>query len=142
MASRWFVVPIAGDGTRDSGYRPAYSDDSRITGYSGNIYDVPADAGLPFSGPHYAVHFHADVDEDLVDLANEHSDAYAEGVDATQGDIASWLNDHFGTTRSFAEWSASFTVGTTTSSDGPPDLPFDARPQPAEDADTTDADDA
>ena len=138
-------MPIVGDGTPGSMYRPKYNDDSRITAWSGTVYDVPSDAGLPFNGPHYVVRFYADVDQDLVDLAGEHNDAYAEGVDASQNQIANWLNDHFGMSRDFSEWGNNFAAGAdvpttagTGGGGGWPDIPLDARPQPS----PADADDS
>lgn len=109
MANRFFVVPIAT--TDDGGRYPKYSDEGGITGFSGNTMDFSADkwSDLPwYPNEMYVLRFYGDTS--TLDTIEGYDDAWSEN-DASESEIADYLNDKFGESRSYSEWLNHFGVG-------------------------------
>jgi hypothetical protein len=101
MADRWFLVPLVGDGTPDNLYRPKYGDD--VDSYSGQR--IPESWLLNIlKGDHYAVRFYASTT--TLDKIEDYKDAHTiqENPAISEADVASYLNQKTGKSRSFSSW--------------------------------------
>lgn len=110
MADRWFVVPIVGTGGATDPYRPKYSSTSGLTGYTGNThyFDESTYSDLPWSGQEmYVVRYYGSTS--ALDTVAGYDDAYGkQEYSLTDSEVADYLNDKFGVTRTFEEWLGSF----------------------------------
>ena len=111
MPTRWFVVPVVGDGTDDNPYRPKHADTPGIEGFSGTIIDFDAETfpSLPWTGTEqYVVQFRGS--DSAISDAESNSDAYTMQQYPAIGrtDVAGYLNEAFGQSLTFDEYEAVF----------------------------------
>lgn len=105
MSKRLFLVPVV---TREGLQSPKYEQSDGLNGWSGTTLNLDA-FDLPLSGTWYMVWFYGPVE--ALDTIESQPDAYTiDEQGLTKADLASYLNDHFGTDRTFTEWLDSFGV--------------------------------
>lgn len=103
MADRWYLVPIAGTGPLADPYRPKYTSESGISGWSGQQVTV---SGTDY----YAVRFVGTTS--ALDTIETYSDATSlQESGLSKSDIASYLNKKTGNSYSFSEWEQRFLTG-------------------------------
>lgn len=103
MAERWFLTPIVGSGSHTDPFKPKYSTELGISGWSGQQVTVNG-------SDYYAVRYVGTTSAlDTIESYND-ADSLPESS-YTKSDLAGYLNNTTGHNYSFAEWEDRFFTG-------------------------------
>lgn len=103
MANRWFLTSVVGTGDATDPIRPKYTDTSGISGWSGQRVTVN-------STEYFAARFVGT--QSALDEVEGYSDATSIAESSyTESDIADYLNQRTGHSRTFSEWEDAFLTG-------------------------------